>query len=94
MAQGPKQGMAVASMICGIFSITIGWCCYLGVISSPVAIGLGIYQLVQIKNNPEQNTGKGFAIAGIATGAAYFVGIAIIIVLYGAMIFMGSLANH
>ena len=86
--------MAIASMICGIFSITIGWCCYLGVISSPVAIGLGIYQLVQIKNNPEQNTGKGMAITGIATGAAYFVGIAIIIVLYGAMIFVGSLANH
>ena len=39
----PKQGLAIASMICGIFSVTIGWCCYLGVISSPVAIGLGIY---------------------------------------------------
>jgi len=94
LAQGPKQGIAVASMICGIFSITIGWCCYLGVISSPVAIGLGIYQLVQIKNNPDQNTGKGFAIAGVATGAAYFVGIAIVIIFYGAMIFTGALTNH
>jgi hypothetical protein len=92
-AQGPKQGLAVAAMICGIFSVSIGWCCYLGTISSPVAIGLGIYQLVQIKNNPEQNTGKPFAIVGIITGALYFVGIAIIILIYGAAILMGSLNN-
>src|SRR3954466_14931277 len=38
--QGPKQGIAVASMICGIFSVTIGWCCYIGVLAAPVAIGL------------------------------------------------------
>ena len=86
----PKQGLAIASMICGIFSVTVGWCCYLGVISSPVAIGLGIYQLVQIKNRPEQNGGKPFAIVGIATGAAYLVLIAIIIVIYGAAIFLGA----
>lgn len=90
-AQGPKQGLAIASMICGIFSVTVGWCCYLGVISSPVALGLGIYQLIQIKNNPDQNGGKPFAIVGIATAAAYFVLIAIIIVIYGAAIFMGAL---
>ena len=92
-AQGPKQGLAIASMICGIFSVSIGWCCYLGVISSPVALGLGIYQLVQIKNNPEQNTGKPFAMVGIITGALYFVGIAIIILIYGAAVLMGTLNN-
>ena len=90
-AYAPKQGLAIASMVCGIFSVTIGWCCYLGVISSPVAIGLGVYQLIQIKNNPDQNGGKPFAIVGIATGAAYLVLIAIIIVIYGAAIFMGAL---
>ena len=92
--QGPKQGLAVASMICGIVSVTIGWCCYLGVVSAPIALGLGIYQLVQIKNNPEQNAGKPFALVGIITGALYFVGIVIIILLYGAAILMGTLSNH
>ena len=81
-------------MICGIFSVSIGWCCYLGVISAPVALGLGIYQLVQIKNNPEQNTGKPFAIVGIITGALYFVGILVIILFYGFAILLGSLGNH
>jgi hypothetical protein len=90
-AYRPKQGLAVASMICGIFTVTIGWCCYLGVISGPVAIGLGIYQLIQIKNKPNEATGKPFAIVGIVTAAAYFVFLALIIVIYGAAIFMGGL---
>lgn len=89
--QGPKQGLAIASMCCGIFTVTIGWCCYLGVISGPVAIGLGIYQLIQIKNKPDQATGKPMAIVGVATASAYFVLLAIIILIYGVAIFMGGL---
>jgi len=91
--QGPKQGIAVASMICGIVSVTIGWCCYLGVLSSPVAIGLGIYQLSQIKKDPDHNTGKPFALVGIITGALYFVGVAVIILIYGIAILSGGLAK-
>lgn len=90
-SQGPKQGLAIASMVCGLFTVTIGWCCYLGTISGPVAIGLGIYQLIQIKNKPDENTGKPLAIIGIATAAAYFVILAIIILIYGVAIFMGGL---
>ena len=80
-------------MICGIFSITIGWCCYLGVLSSPVALGLGIYQLSQIKKDPEHNTGKPFALVGIITGALYFVGVGIIILVYGLALLSGGLAK-
>jgi hypothetical protein len=80
-------------MICGIFTVTIGWCCYLGVLSGPVAIALGIYQLVQIKNNPNENTGKPFAIVGIATASAYFVFLIIFVLIYGFALFMGSLAQ-
>jgi Domain of unknown function (DUF4190) len=89
--QGPTQGLAIASMVCGLFTVTIGWCCYLGVISGPVAIGLGIYQLIQIKNKPDEATGKPLAIIGIATAAAYFVILAIIILIYGVAIFLGGL---
>lgn len=89
-AQGPKQGIAIASMVCGLFSITIGWCCYLGVLSAPVAIGLGAYQLFQIKNKPDEAGGKPFAIVGIITGSVYFLGLAVIILLYGVAILMGG----
>lgn len=84
----PKQGLAIASMICGIFSVTIGWCCYIGVISAPVALGLGIFQLIQIKNKPEEAGGKSMAIVGVALGGAYFLLLALIIVIYGAAVFM------
>ena len=36
-----KQGLAVTSLILGIFSITFGWCCSIGLISAPTAIILG-----------------------------------------------------
>jgi Domain of unknown function (DUF4190) len=85
---GPKQGTAVASLICGIFTVTIGWCCYLGVITGPVAIGLAIYSLIQIKNSPDKFTGKPFAITGIVTSAVYFLGLALFILIYGVAIFM------
>jgi len=89
--QGPKQGLAVASMICGIFTITFGWCCSIGLLSGIAGIVLGAYQLVQIKNNPDQNTGKPFAIVGIVTSSLYFVIWVLLMVLYGAAIFMGGL---
>jgi hypothetical protein len=84
----PQQSLAVASMICGIFTVTIGWCCYLGVITGPIAIGLGIYSLVQIKNYPDKFGGKPFAITGIVTSAVYFLGLALFILIYGVAIFM------
>src|SRR5262249_30338246 len=46
----PKQGLAVASFVLGLVSITIGFCCYLGVLTSPTAIILGIVSLSQIKS--------------------------------------------
>lgn len=60
--------LAIASLALGVFSITLGLLC-LGFVAAPIAVGLGIVALVQIKNNPAQSGGKGLAIAGIATGA-------------------------
>ena len=62
--------VAIASLAVGVFSMTIGLCCYLGVGTGPIAIVLGVIAMAQIKNNPTQSVGKGMAIAGIATGAA------------------------
>src|SRR6266850_1977222 len=62
----------------GIFTVTFGWC-YIGVLTGPIAIVLGIISLVQIKKSPERNTGKPMAIAGIVMGAVYFVIIAVFI---------------
>ena len=88
-----KQGLAIASLIVGIVSLTVGWCCYFGVVTGPVAIALGIIQLVQIKNKPNEYTGKPLAIIGIVTGAVYFAVLALIIVIYGAAFLAGGLGH-
>lgn len=82
--------MAVASLLLGIVSVTVGWCCYFGVITGPVAIGLGIYALTLVKKDPSQYSGKGMAVAGIITGSLYFVFLALIIVLYGLSFLAGG----
>ena len=89
--QGPKQGLAIASMCCGIFTITFGWCCSIGLLTGIVGIVLGAYQLVQIKNVPDQNGGKPMAIIGIATSGVYYLIWILLMMLYGAAIFMGGL---
>jgi hypothetical protein len=78
-----QQGVAVASLVLGLVSITLGFCCYFGVLTSPVAIGLGIFALIQIKNDPAKYGGKQLAIAGIVTGSLYFLFVSLIILIYG-----------
>src|SRR5687768_14270079 len=88
----PQQGLAVASLVLGIVSITIGWCCSFGILTAPVALVLGIISLVQIKNEPTKYGGKGFALGGIVMGGLYIVIFAAIILLYGIGILMGGLS--
>jgi hypothetical protein len=87
----PQQSLAAASLVCGIISVTIGWCCSFGILTAPVALVMGIIALVQIKNDPAKYGGKGMAIGGVIMGALYFVILAIIVVLYGIGILMGGI---
>ena len=79
----PKQGLAIASLVLGIVSFPGFFCCYIGTLTSPAAIILGIISLVQIKNNPDENGGKPLSIVGIVLGGLYFVMVAFIILIYG-----------
>lgn len=88
-----KQGLAVASLILGIFSFTIGWCCSIGLVTAPVGIVLGIISLLQIKNDPVTNTGKPLSIIGICLSGFYVVIWFLIFMIYGMAIFMGSLGQ-
>lgn len=88
-----QNSMAAISLVLGIVSMTIGWCCSFGILTSPVAIALGIAALVQIKNNPTRYTGKGMAIGGIATGALYIVFMLLMFFVYGMAILAGGLSE-
>ena len=78
-----SQGLAIASMICGILSL-IGCC--LWPVSGPlaiVAIVLGFVALGKVKSNPGAYGGKGMAKAGLIIG---FLGLlATIVILVMAM---------
>jgi hypothetical protein len=87
-----EKNMALLSLILGIVSVTIGFCCYFGVLTAPVAIGLGVYALSLIKKDPTKYGGKGMALTGIITGALYFVFLIIIILIYG-LTFLTSAVN-
>ena len=88
-----QNSMAAVSLVLGIVSITVGWCCSFGIVTSPVAIALGIAALVQIKNNPRRYSGKGMAIGGIATGGLYVAILVLLFFLYGMAIIAGGLSN-
>jgi hypothetical protein len=91
---GASQVLPIVSLSLGIASIVIGWCCSIGVLLAPAAIITGAIGLFQIKTNPGAYSGKGLAIAGIATGSLYIVGVIIFVMLYGAAILMGGLAGN
>jgi hypothetical protein len=81
-APQPSQALAVASLITGVAGFVLNFCCYLGVVTGPVAVGLGIVSLVQIKNNPKDYAGKPLAIIGIVSGALSFAGF-LLLILWG-----------
>jgi len=55
-----RNGMSIAALCCGLFPVT----CFLG-------IAFGLIAVRQIRSGPQR--GIGFALSGIAVGAAWFV---------------------
>ncbi len=52
MTQVQNQTLAIVSLCLGIASVTVGWCCSLGLLLSPAALITGFIALSQIKKNP------------------------------------------
>ncbi|MBX3299052.1 MAG: DUF4190 domain-containing protein [Acidobacteria bacterium] len=69
----PNQTLGIVSLILGVSSVTVGWCCWIGVLLGPAAIVTGVIGLSQIKNDPRTYGGKGLAIAGIIAGILYLI---------------------
>src|SRR5437868_6579815 len=64
----PNQTLAIVSLCLGIASVTVGWCCSLGLLLAPAALITGFIAQSQIKNDPQKYTGKGLAIGGMVAG--------------------------
>lgn len=70
-------GIAVGSMVCGLFFLIP----FLGFLLSLIALVLGIIALIQISKNKDTSKGNGFAVTGIVLGAIGILIIPIIAIL-------------
>lgn len=86
-----NQTLAVISLIMGVSSVLVGWCCSLGLLLSPAAIITGIIALMQIKKDPQRNGGRGMAIGGIVAGSVFLAGYILFIIIYGLAIIGSNL---
>jgi len=88
-SMSPNQTLAIVSLCLGLGSITVGWCCYLGLLLSPAALITGGIALAQNKSNPQSYGGKGMAIGGMAAGGVFILVFILIMILYGAAFLIG-----
>jgi hypothetical protein len=65
MVAAPTNGMAIASMVCGIISIML---CYAHGLCALPAVICGHVAMKQINNSLTPMGGKGMAVAGLVTG--------------------------
>lgn len=66
--QTPNQTLPIVSLVLGISAIVL-FCCYGGIPLGAAAIVTGYLGLKNANENPQQNGGRGLAIAGIILGA-------------------------
>jgi uncharacterized protein DUF4190 len=66
-ARPENKSLAIAAMVIGIISVTVGWMC-LGPIPGIAAIIMGAVALSQIKKTPDRVGGKPMAVVGVVTG--------------------------
>jgi hypothetical protein len=87
------NGFAVASLAMGIFSVTVGLCCY-GIPFNILGVVFAVIALSQIKQSPALYDGKGAAIAGLVLSVFSLVVAAILIVVLGLHATWGEFRHH
>lgn len=89
---GPKPDpVGIVSLVLGIISIPLWFCCYLGVPVGIAGIVCGVIAVVRINGSQGKLTGKGFAFGGIAASVVGFLIFLAIFVLYGAAMMFSSI---
>ena len=64
----PTNGLAVASLVCGICSLLLMFTCWLGILAGVPAVICGHLSLGQLRRTGGVQQGRGMAIAGLVTG--------------------------
>jgi len=91
MVASPSQTLAVVSLGLGIGSMTIGWCCSLGLLLAPAALITGFLALSYIKKEPDKYGGRGLAIGGITTGTVFISLYVLVMLIWGFSFFLNGM---
>lgn len=84
------NGKATASMVTGISTLVLSWCCGLGLLGV-VAVVLGVKARAEIGASHGTQDGDGMALAGIVTGTvAALLGLLSLVVAVALMLAAGS----
>jgi hypothetical protein len=89
-AGGATDPLAITSLVLGIISLPLHFCCYLGWPVGIAAIVCGIISVVRIGKEPNRYAGKGLAWGGMIAAGLGFLMIILVFVLYGAAIMLSS----
>ena len=81
--ENQKNGMAIASMVCGICSLVLYF--FFGFVLAVLAVIFGHIQLSNISKSPKVFGGRGMAIAGLVCG---YISIGFSVI---GLLFLGSL---
>ena len=89
---GPPAGqrtntLAVAALVSGIVSVTLGWCCVLFALPGPVAVVLGKQAQQRADRSGGQVGGRGMATAGFILG---IIGTLVLLIGIGWIIYVVS----
>lgn len=90
----PNQTLGIVSLGLGIGSLTVGWCCSVGLLLSPAALITGFVALSQIKKDPAKYGGRGFAIGGVITGIVFLAAYLLIMLIYGIAMIGNGLSGY
>ena len=94
IARRQDQTLATVSLCLGIASMTIGWCCSSGLLLGPAAIITGLIARSNIKKDPAKFGGNGLALGGIITGSVFIAIYVLIILVWGASVFLNALGGR
>lgn len=84
------NGKATASLVIGVSTLVLSWCCGFGVLGA-LAVALGVKARREIRMSQHWQTGDGLALAGIVTGAvAVLFGLAALVLVVAALVSGGG----
>jgi hypothetical protein len=88
------NGFAIASLVMGVISVTVGICCCYGLPFNLLGLIFALVGLAQIKQNPRLYNGQGAAIAGLILSLLSLALMAVLIVSLGLHSTWSELRRH